>query len=216
MKKIKRGFGNIEIFRRKRKGQMFLITGIFVLLILVLLRTETAQPGKGAFYAGLDWKDSFDNLENEYRKTADISLAQENSEQNLESNLNNFSNFSQDSFGQRGYILQMFYSLAFLNSTNITVAVGNFQGVAVSNISVNTSGGWSAFFPSLADRTSNTTVFPIAGSFNATVSYYLNNTAKSLAYSADSNITAALYFTLRLQQADSFADDILVFNKTLG
>ncbi len=216
MKKIKRCFGNIEIFRRSRKGQMFLITGIFVLLILVLLRTETAQPEKGAFYAGLDWKDSFDNLENEYRKTADISLAQENSEANMERNINNFSNFSLDSFGQRGYSLQLFYSLAFLNSTNITVAVGNFQGSAAANISVNASSGRSAFFPSLADRQSNSTVFPIADSFNITVSYYLNNTAESLAYSADSGVTSAQFVALKLRQADSFADDILIFNKTLG
>lgn len=195
---------------------MFLITGIFVLLILVLLRAETSQPGKGAFYAGLDWKNSFDNLESEYQKTADISLAQERTEQNLEKNLNNFSNFSQDSFSQRGYVLQMFYSLAFLNSSNITVAVGNFQGGAVSNISVNTSSGWSAFFPALANRMSNSTVFPIANSFNMTVSYYINNTAESLAYSADANLTSAQFVALRLQQADSFVDDILVFNRTLG
>jgi len=195
---------------------MFLITGIFVLLILVLLRTETAQPGKGAFYAGLDWKDSFDNLENEYQKVADISLAQERTEQNLERNINNFSNFSQDSFSQRGYVLQLFYSLAFLNSTNITVAVGNFQGSAVSNVSINISSGQSAFFSSLADRQSNSTVFPAAGGFNVTVSYYLNNTAKSLAYSADANVTSAQYIALKLQQANSFADDILIFNRTLG
>lgn len=205
-----------NIFVQKKKGQMFLITGIFVLLILVLLKTETSQFGKGAFYAGLDWKDSFDNLESEYQKTADISLAQGRNEWNLEANLNNFSNFSQDSFSQRGYVLQMFYSLAFLNSSNITVAVGNFQGSAVSNVSVNTSLGWSAFFSSLASRQSNSTTFPAAGGFNVTVSYYINSTAKSLTYSADSNITSALYVGLKLQQADSFADDILVFNKTLG
>lgn len=203
-------------FMQKRKGQMFLITGIFVLLILVLLKTETSQPGKGAFYAGLDWKDSFDNLESEYQKTADISLAQERTEQNLEKNLNNFSNFSQDSFNQRGYVLQLFYSLAFLNSTNITVAVGNFQGSAVSNVSVNTSLGWSAFFPSLASRMSNSTVFPIANNFNTTITYYLNGTMKTLAYSADANVTSAHYVALRLRQAGSFADDILVFNRTLG
>lgn len=195
---------------------MFIITGVFVLLILVLARTETLNAGKGAFYAGLDWKDSFENLENEYRRTADISLAQQNSGQNIENNMNNFSNFSLDSFSQRGYALQAFYSLAFMNSTNITVAVGNFQGSAVSNISVNMSSGRSAFFSSLANRMSNSTVFPIAGSFNATVAYYVNGTAKNLTYSADANLTSAHYVSLRLRQADSFADGIIVFNKTLG
>ncbi|MFZ3077800.1 MAG: hypothetical protein WA139_05050 [Candidatus Aenigmatarchaeota archaeon] len=223
--KNRRFFGgarNPKGFRAKpkvspgRKGQMFLITGIFVLLILVLLKTETSQTGKGAFYAGLDWKSSFDNLENEYQKTADISLAQQNSEQNLEMNLDNFSNFSQDSFNQRGYVLQLFYSLAFVNSTNITVAVGNFQGSAVSNISVNTSSGWSVFFSSLANRMSNSTVFPVSNNFNTTVTYYLNGTMKTFAYSADANITSAHYVALKLRQADSFADDILVFNRTLG
>jgi len=205
-----------NIFIQKRKGQMFLITGIFVLLILVLLRTETAQSGKGAFYAGLDWKDSFDNLESEYQKTVDISLAQQNAEQNLETNLNNFSNFSLDSFSQRGYGLQLFYSLAFVNSTNITVAVGNFQGGAVSNVSVNMSAGWSVFFSSLANRMSNSTVFPVANNFNATITYYLNGTMKTLAYSANANVTSAHYFALKLRQSDSFADDTAVFNRTLG
>lgn len=205
-----------NIFTQKRKGQMFLITGIFVLLILVLLKTETSQTGKGAFYAGFDWKNSFDNIEGEYQKVADISLAQQNSEQNLETNLNNFSNFSQDSFNQRGYNMQLFYSLAFVNSTNITVAVGNFQGSAVSNISINMSAGWSAFFPSLANRMSNSAIFPAASNFNATITYYLNGTMKTFAYSSNSNITSAHYVALKLRQADSFADDILVFNKTLG
>ncbi len=198
----------------KKKGQMFLITGIFVLLILILLKTETSQTSMHVFYAGADWETSFENLENEFQKTADISLAQENTEQNLERNINNFSNFSLDSFSQRGYIIQLFYSLVFLNETNITVAVGNFQGSALANISVNLSGGRSAFFNSLADRRSNSTSFPIADSFNITVIYYLNDTLKNLTCSADRNITAAMHFALKLQQAGSFADDIIVFNKT--
>lgn len=199
-----------------RKGQMFLITGIFMLLILILLKTETMQTGKGAFYASLDWKKSFENLENEYQKVADISLAQERTEQNLERNMNNFSNFSLDSFNQRAYSLQLFYSLAFLNSTNITVSLGNFYGSAIANASINMSGGQNAFFGPLASRQSNSTSFPLANSFNVTVTYYLNGTAKNLTYSADANITSALYVVLSLQQADSLAEDGLMFNKTLG
>lgn len=194
---------------------MFLITGIFVLLILVLLKTETSQSGKGAFYAGLDWKSSFDNLENEYQKTADISLAQQSGAQNLELNINNFSNFSADAFGQRGYVMRVFYSLAFANATNITVIVGTFQG-SIKNISVNMSAGQSMFIPYIADRQSNSSVFPPANSFNATVSYYLNETLKNLTYSSDNNVTAAFYFAIRLQQADSFADDVLIFNRTIA
>lgn len=192
---------------------MFLIIGIFVLLVLILLKTETSQTDRRAFYAGLEWKTNIENLKNEYQKVADISLAQEKSEQNLERNINNFFNFSQDSFSQRGYVMQTFYSLAFLNETNITVAVGNFQG-DVRNISLNLSSGQSAFFSSLAYRQSNSTTFPVAGAFNLMVKYYLNETMRNLSYSAGNNITAAFYFSTRLQQGDSFADDRAVFNRT--
>lgn len=199
-----------------RKGQMFLIIGIFVLLALLLLRTETSQTGKHTFYAGLDWKSLSENIENEYQKTADISLAQEKAEWNVEKNLNNFSNFSIDSLSQKGYLLGVFYSLAFVNETNITVAVGNFHGSAAANISVNVSTGWSSFMSSLADGQSNSSAFPQTDKFNVTVSYYLNGTAKSLTYFSDNNITSSFYIALRLQQADSFADDKLAFNKTAG
>ncbi len=195
---------------------MFLIIGVFVLLLLILLKTETSQAGRQAFYSGLDWKSSFENIGNEYQKTADISLAQQKTEWNLESNLNNFSNFSAASFSQRGYGFQAFYSLAFINASNITVAVGGFQGSALANISVNMSGGQGAFFPSLAERQSNSSAFAPENAFNITVGYYLNNTFKNFTFFADSNLTAAFYISIRLQQADSFADDILVFNKTVG
>lgn len=198
-----------------RKGQVFLIIAVFVLLAIILLKVETSQAGKQAFYSSLDWENSFDNIENEYQKVAEISLAQENTEWNLEKNLNNFSNFSLDSFNQRGYVFQLFYSLAFVNASNITVAVGNFYGDA-RNISINMSSGQSAFFSSIAFKQSNLASFPIADKFNATVSYFLNETAKNLTYSSDSNTTAAFHIVVRLQQADTFADEKLIFNKTSG
>ncbi len=202
--------------RSPPKGQIFLIMGMFVLLVIVLLKTETAQSDKQAFYAEHDWENSVVNIESEYQKTADISLAQGKNEWNLEANLNNFSNFSSDSFNQKGYIFQAIYSLAFRNDSNITVAVGNFGGSALKNVSINISSGQSTFLPSMQDRTSNSGAFPPASNFSITVSYYLNETARNLTYSADSNITSAVFVALRLQQADSFADDRLIFNKTLG
>ncbi len=197
-----------------RKGQVFLIIGIFVLLALILLKTETSQTGKNAFYAGLNWKILSENIVNEYQKAADISLSQENTGGNLEKNMNNFTNFSVDSLNQKGYVLSVFYSFAFVNATNITVAVGNFQGSNITNISVNTSIGWSSFASSLANRQSNSSAFPPAEKFNVTVSYFLNGTANSLSYSSDSNVTSSFYVALRLQQADSFTDDKITFNKT--
>ncbi len=199
---------------KKQKGQIFLIIGIFVLLVLILLKTETSQTDKHTFYAGLNWKILFDNIGNEYQKTADISLSQEKTEGNLERNLNNFSNFSLDSLNQKGYFMSVFYSLAFVNASNITVAVGNFQGGTAANISINVSTGWSYFISSLSDGQSISGAFPPADKFNITVSYYLNGTAKSLTYFADNNITASFYVALRLRQAESFADDTLIFNKT--
>ncbi len=220
---MKNNFGGIrKAFELKgakppavRKGQMFLIIGVFVLLALVLLKAETSQPAKNAFYAGLDWKESFENIEGEYRKAADISLAQGGTAQSMETNMNNFSNFSLDSFNQRGYYLGIAYSFVFANSTNITAVFGNFYGDA-KNVSLNLSTGASAFFPSIANRQSNSSVFPIEGAFSVNASFYLNGSAKSFSYSADSNITAAIYVLARLQQAGSFAEDSSIFNKTLG
>ncbi len=204
------------IFKGKQKGQIFLIIGIFVLFVLILLKTETSQTSKYAFYAGAGWENSVENIKSEYKKTTDISLAQEKTAQNLERNINNFSNFSIDSFGQRGHVLQVFYSFVFVNETNITAVVGNSLGGAVMNISLNLSTGQSTFIPSMPDRQTSSGVFLPASSFNASVSYYLNETLKNLTYSADNNITAAFYFSVYFQQADSFVDDVLIFNKTLS
>jgi hypothetical protein len=205
-----------NIFMQRRKGQIFLIIGIFVLLVLVLLKTETAQPARQALYAGRDWEISIGNIGGEYQKTADISLARGKNEWGLEANLNNFSNFSLDSFIQRGYVFQAMYSLAFRNDSNITVAVGNFRGGALKNVSINISSGQSAFIASIADRQSASAAFPNSDSYNITVGYYANEAAGNLTYSADSSVTSAFFVALRLRQADSFADDNIIFNKTSG
>ncbi len=195
------------------KGQVFLIISIVVLLALILIKIQVTPEPRQAYYLGLDiWK-SADNIAEEYEKTADISLSQSSNYQNLETNLNNFSNYIYNSFNEREYSLRILYSTMFAGE-NLTVTLGNFMGSPVYNITVNLSDGQGASISELPTNMSASINFTLPSLFNVTVQYTMNGTESNFSYASDNNVTLAAYVRIYLQQGSSVVDVVRLFNKT--
>lgn len=196
------------------KGQIFLIISVLVLLALILLKIQTAStPEQLRFYGSLDLKDIYENLQGEYEKAVEISLLQGKNSSGIGQNLNNFSNYVIDSLEQKNYSLKILYSLAFANTT-LNVSVGNFLGESITDISINISDGQNDFISSLPNRQSSSKGFALPNAFNVSVTYYLGGQKKNFTYSGGGTVSA--YLDLYLKQADSYFNNRLVFNKTLG
>ncbi len=195
------------------KAQTFLIISILVLLALILLKMQTSQsPEQLRFYGSLDLKDVYENLQSEYEKATEISLFQKKTSQQLEQNLNNFSNYTINSLEQKNFTLKVLYSFALANST-LNVTVGNFLGETIKNISLNISDGENDFISSLSHKQSATRNFTLANNFNVSVTYYLGEQKNNFTYSGGA---VSAYFDIYLRQADSYLNNRLVFNKTLA
>lgn len=195
------------------KGQIFLIISVLILLALILLKMQTSStPENLRFYTSLELKDTYENLQNEYEKAAEISLFQKKTPQNLEQNLNNFSSYAINKLGQKNYTLKTLYTFAFANSS-LNITVGNFLGETIRSISLNISDGQNDFISSIANKQSVSKNFSLPNSFNITVTYFLAG-QKNFTYYSDSGKIAA-YFDIYLRQADSYLDEKLIFNKTL-
>jgi len=88
------------------KGQIFILVSVFVLLFLFLMRINTqtieVKP-EDLFY------EDFSNLKNEFIKTIDISIL---NQENLQNNLNDFIDFSTDVYKDKGYTENIEYSIS--------------------------------------------------------------------------------------------------------
>ena len=101
------------------KGQIFIIVSVFILLFLFLMRINTkvieVKP-EDLFY------EDFSNFKNEFIKTIDISIL---NGENLQSNLDDFIDFSTDVYKNKGYIENVDYSIQF--SGDVTVVYLNIS-----------------------------------------------------------------------------------------
>jgi hypothetical protein len=106
------------------KGQIFIIASILVLLALFITRlgTQTVDVRQNELFY-----ESFSNLKNELIKTIDVSLLDQPA--NLQTNLNDFIDFSNDTFKKRGYIESVNYSVSgtspYVIYLNVSLSSGN-------------------------------------------------------------------------------------------
>jgi len=87
------------------KGQIFVITSILILLVLLLTRasTQTANVKQDeSFY------ETFSNLKAELVKTVDLSLI---NQQSVSDNLDDFIDFSNQTLKKKGYALEVNYTV---------------------------------------------------------------------------------------------------------
>lgn len=103
----------------KMKGQIFILVSVFVLLFLFLMRinTQTTEIKQDDLF----YKD-FSNLKEEFIKTIDISIL---NQENLQNNLNNFITFSTNVYRNKGYTEDVDYSIS--TSGDITTVYLNIS-----------------------------------------------------------------------------------------
>ena len=101
------------------KGQIFILVSVFILLFLFLMRANTrtieVKP-EDLFY------EDFSNLKNEFIKTIDISIL---NQENLQNNLNDFIDFSTDVYKNKDYTEDIDYSIS--TSGDVTVVYLNIS-----------------------------------------------------------------------------------------
>jgi hypothetical protein len=95
------------------KGQIFIILSIFVLLFLFLMRINTqtidVKPDD-LFY------EDFSNFKSELIETIDMSIL---NQENLQSNLNNFIDFSDSIHRNKGYTQDIEYSISTTGDSTV-------------------------------------------------------------------------------------------------
>ena len=103
------------------KGQIFLITAIFIVVILVLLRVQAIglpDTQKTSLY------NDFSSIKTEYTRVVDTSLI---NSQNLSQNLQSFTDFSKQYYDQKGLNYTATYNVSIIGS-NTTVQFHIYLG----------------------------------------------------------------------------------------
>ncbi len=102
----------------KMKGQIFLVTSILIIIALIILRTVTMQTD---ILPQNNLADNFKSLKNEIIKTVDLSIS---SDEDVLSNLNNFTNFTLNIYKERGYTQAVSYTVSKIaNTTTVNVNI---------------------------------------------------------------------------------------------
>ncbi len=202
------------------KGQIFMLIAVITVLALILLRSEVGvykTIEQTSYQTFSTITENYENIKAEYQKAAQIALFTNRSQNVMESLLNNFTNFTYNAYNQRNYTLNTIYALTFINSTNVSITVGNGLGKNITNFTVGQSlSKLTSTNLTLADKTSNTSVFTTSslGQFTVNVTYFLGGTKYNFSYGTDTNKTAALYVDVYLQEDNSYLNDKLILNLT--
>lgn len=110
------------------KGQMFLITAVFLVIILVVLKTQSLgipDTQKISLYS------DFNSLKAEYTQVVDTSLL---NSLNVSENLDDFAEFSRDYYNRKGMNETVSYSISTAGS-DTTVKLNIYLGNDKSYIS---------------------------------------------------------------------------------
>jgi len=95
------------------KGQIFLTISILIIIAIILLRTTTIQ--KESFSQG-NLVEYFKTLKSEIIKTVDLSIL---NNQNINSNLNDFTSFTSSIFRERGFVQSVNYTVSNVGNTSL-------------------------------------------------------------------------------------------------
>jgi len=212
-----------------RKGQIFIIMAIIVIVAMVLLKTSlnltSILENKRFLELGLENLE-FQNLRNEFTKTMQISYNQTN----ISSNLNNFISFSKDSFLSRATILTAigltatFPNVAQNITTPLNITVMNYLDEDITSLNL-TFNNTLQSFTSVGKSSVLVTNFSFNTSANINYSLVLNYSSSS--FNSSENITIPVeiattkfigFFDIkivsnRLMQRDKFTE-IIVLNST--
>jgi hypothetical protein len=204
-----------------RKGQLFLISGVVVIIVIILLKTSLnlvkILENKHYLEAGLETLE-FNNVEDEIIKTIQISYTQK---QNISTNVNNFARFAKSCFSAKtvelnGFFVESIYS----GSSQLNTTVFNFlgSGIIFLNLTMNTTPPQSQLFYSMGDGTAVETNFTFSdqGNYSLKVFYntsYENRTEEIIIPYETGKSKFTGFFDLRLtssrgEQGDKFTETV--------
>ena len=95
------------------KGQIFLITAVFIVILVVLLRVYTMEVPDLEKY---NLYNDFVNLKAEYSRVVDTSLL---NSQNITNNLDEFSSFAEDYYKEKGIDYTVSYDVNITGSDTV-------------------------------------------------------------------------------------------------
>jgi hypothetical protein len=157
------------------KGQLFIISGIVVIVVIVLLKNSLnlvkILENKRYLEAGLETLE-FRNIEDEIVKTVQMSYTQK---QNVTNNVNNFVKFVRSSLNARTVKLNgIFVESVYSNdSSQLNTTVFNFMENEISFLNLTLDSQQSLFY-SIADSATVEANFTLAAQGNYTLKILYN------------------------------------------
>ena len=146
-----------------KKGQMFLIAAIFIIVILALIKTSfniyQLLENKRYLESSLE-KEEFQNFKEELIKTVEYSIYQK---ENITRNTEEFIKFAKNSFKSRtidlnGLAVEAIYPKVYANTnTQLNVTVFNFLGEEIKELNLTFNSSSQTF--SLPDSSSHSVQF---------------------------------------------------------
>ncbi len=123
---------------KNKKGQMFLILGILIVLFLISVRLAVQPP------RSISVDETFNPI-NIREESKSVQKFSEVNRTNITGNIENFTGFIDDKLSDRGIGFTSIYLFGYLEptsngtQTNLTITVGNYLGSQISNVNVTLS-----------------------------------------------------------------------------
>jgi hypothetical protein len=187
------------------KGQLFIITGVIVVIVIILLKNSLSLveilENKRYLESGLENLE-FKNIEDEIVKTVQISYTQK---ENITGNVNNFAKFVRSSLSARMVELNGFFVESIYSDSQLNTTVFNFLGNEINflNLTLNTSTPQSQLFYAIEDGALRETNFTFDAQGNYSLKIFYNtsyeNTTEEIIISYEAGKSKFTgFFDLRL------------------
>lgn len=200
-----------------RKGQMFIIAAIFMVVGVILLRNMLSLPAitQQKTFQDVSYLDrSMKNIKNEFAYTAGIASVQPLPNYTGSNYLMNFSDYVRTQFDSK-----IFYVFVFSNGTNqnVSITIGNYLQNNMSGIVNLTNSTPTGRIFDLNDKSFATLEFNSSTSvINLTLNYTLQNreTVERLYFNSSTKNYALGFFDVTLQDTGFFVRSKSVYNRT--
>lgn len=192
-----------------RKGQMFLIGGILVLIAIIMIKNlfvvyQTIETKRSEETIIVDR--NLENILREYEYTLGLSSLSDDPNQTIYTNLNNFNDYIEDDFNTQIFIAYSFYNKS---SENCTFTVMNELGEDI-NISINDQ---SSFV--LDNNDLHSEIIQMSSDSNITIDYTFNEYTRNetILIDVSSNITKG-FFDIAIKSNNNLFRTKSIYNRT--
>jgi len=160
----------------KNKGQMFLISAVVIIVVLILLKVSYNLPDILERKKEMETRfenEFFTNIADELPHVIDVSYHQS---KNITRNVFNFANFTRKTMNERLMDFEFLYisSLTSINNSNMNVTVVNLLNRNI-NVTINLNDSQTDSQNNISDSSDWSTIFNINPGQGYTLSIYYNN-----------------------------------------